>query len=152
MTTERPALPAPGPGQVPAHLEKLVETAKDYARGAKAAATQRAYAADWRHYSAWARRQNLPALPPDPQAIGLYIAAQASGATSADRRPTSVGAIERRLSALAWNFAQRGFSVDRADRHIATVLAGIRRTHGRPPVQKEAVMCLYSQFGKPLSR
>ena len=32
MTAER-HLPAPGPGQVPAHLEKLVETAKDYARG-----------------------------------------------------------------------------------------------------------------------
>src|SRR5208282_5423589 len=65
MTTERPALPAPGPGQVPAHLEKLVETAKDYARGAKAAATQRAYAADWRHYTAWCRRRGLdPALGP----------------------------------------------------------------------------------------
>src|SRR5271168_2343663 len=58
MTAER-HLPAPGPGQVPAHLEKLVETAKDYARGAKAAATQRAYAADWRHYTAWCRRRGL---------------------------------------------------------------------------------------------
>jgi integrase len=131
---------APAAARLPARLKGLAEKARDYAKAATAANTQRAYAADWRHYSAWARRQNLPALPPDPQAIGLYIAAQASGATSADRRPTSVGAIERRLSALAWNFAQRGFSVDRADRHIATVLAGIRRTHGRPPVQKEAVL------------
>jgi hypothetical protein len=50
MTIERPVLPLPGPASgVPAHLEKLVETtAKDYARGA----TQRAYAADWRHYTA----------------------------------------------------------------------------------------------------
>jgi hypothetical protein len=38
---------------VPVHLERLAETARDYARGAKAAATQRAYAADWRHYTAW---------------------------------------------------------------------------------------------------
>ncbi len=29
---------------------------------------------------------------------------------------------------------------DRSDRHVATVLAGIRRTHARPPEQKEAVL------------
>jgi integrase len=30
--------------------------------------------------------------------------------------------------------------MDRKDRHIATVLAGVRRTHARPPIQKEAVL------------
>jgi integrase len=29
--------------------------------------------------------------------------------------------------------------MDRSDRHIGEVLAGIRRKHGRPPVQKDAV-------------
>src|ERR1700683_3943848 len=72
-----PALPA-APRQdagVPVHLERLAETARDYARGAKAAATQRAYAADWRHYTAWCRRRELEPLPPDPQVVGLYLAA-----------------------------------------------------------------------------
>ncbi|VTZ26516.1 hypothetical protein MPC1_3290001 [Methylocella tundrae] len=55
-----------------------------------------------------------------------------------DRKPRSIATIERRLSALAWNFAQGGETFARADRHVATVLAGIRRTHGRPPAQKEA--------------
>jgi integrase len=40
---------------------------------------------------------------------------------------------------LKWNFAQRGETFDRADRHVATVLAGVRRTQGRPPAQKEAI-------------
>jgi hypothetical protein len=74
---QAPALPAP-PRQgekVPVHLERLAETARDYARGAKAAATQRAYAADWRHYTAWCRRRELEPLPPDPQVVGLYLAA-----------------------------------------------------------------------------
>ena len=48
--------------------------------------------------------------------------------------------IERRLSAIAWNCAQRGQPLDRADRHIAEVMKGIRRQHGRPPDQKEAVL------------
>ena len=67
-------LPAIAP-PTPKHLEGLVETAKDYARGAKAAATQRAYAADWRHYAAWCSRHDLDPLPPDPQTVGLYLAA-----------------------------------------------------------------------------
>jgi integrase len=62
------------------------------------------------------------------------------GAAIATRKPSSVSTIERRLSALTWNYAQRGAVLDRKDRHIATVMAGIRNTHGRPPVQKEAVL------------
>jgi integrase len=137
--------PSPAPASVdsvaaalPARLAPLAETARDYARAATSPNTARAYSADWRHYSAWARRQNLPALPPDPQVLGLYIAACASGA--AGPKPCSVRTIERRLSALMWNFAQRAEKFDRADRHVATVLAGIRRTQGRPPEQKEAVL------------
>jgi integrase len=124
---------------LPAHLEPLAERARDYARAASAKSTHRAYAADWRHYLAWARRQNLPPLPPDPQVIGLYIADAAFGA-AANGKASAVTTIERRLSALSWNFAQRGQPLDRSDRHIAGVLAGIRRTHGRPPLQKEAVL------------
>jgi hypothetical protein len=39
-----------------------------------------------------------------------------------------------------WNCAQRGQPLDRADRHIAEVMRGIRRRHGRSPDQKEAVL------------
>ena len=123
---------------LPSRLEPLAETARDYARAATSQNTHRAYGADWRHYLAWARRQNLKTLPPDPQMLGLYIAACASGA--AGPSPCSVRTIERRLSALAWNFAQQGESFDRKDRHVATVLAGIRRIQGRPPDQKEAIL------------
>ena len=72
--------------------------------------------------------------------MGLYITACASGAAMADGKANSAATIERRLSALAWHFAQRGEPLDRKDPHIATVLAGIRNTHGRPPAQKEAVL------------
>ena len=141
--TERLAL-EPRPASAPAALEKLVETAQDYARGAKAANTNRAYAADWRHYTSWCRRQGVPPLPPEPQMIGLYLAACASEPAPGSRRGAKAAAtvrtIERRLSGLAWHCNQRGQPLDRSDRHIAEVLAGIRRKHGRPPVQKDAVL------------
>ena len=56
-----------GAGPLPSRLAPLAETARDYARAAASPNTNRAYAADWRHFSAWARRQNLKTLPPDPQ-------------------------------------------------------------------------------------
>jgi hypothetical protein len=59
-------------------LSKVVETAKEYARGTKVATTQRAYAADWRDYTACCCRHNLNPLPSDPQTVGLYLAALAS--------------------------------------------------------------------------
>jgi integrase len=55
-------------------------------------------------------------------------------------KASSVSTIERRLSSISWNYTQRGLSLDRKDRHIASVMAGIRNRHARPPVQKEAVM------------
>jgi integrase len=131
-----------------ARLEALVATATAYANAASSENTRAAYAKDWRHFTAWCRREGFEPLPPSSQVIGLYIGACASGiasGTAADgpKRSApalSVATIERRLSGLAWNFTQRGVPMDRSDRHIATVLAGIRRKHGTPPRQKEAVL------------
>jgi integrase len=55
-------------------------------------------------------------------------------------KPNSVSTIERRLAAIGWNCTQRGMTLDRKDRAIATVMAGIRNTHAAPPSQKEALL------------
>ncbi len=139
------------------HLAALSETARDYARNAHSENTRRAYEADWRQFSAWLRRQGVDPLPPDPQTVGLYLAACMEGGVSAgarnigavsagarnigagSRAPVSVATLERRLAGICWHYRQRGEPLDTADRHISTVLAGIRRAHGRPPAQKEAI-------------
>jgi site-specific recombinase XerD len=129
---------------LPAHvvgsgtLDRLVNTARGYARAAASENTLKAYAKDWTHFARWCRMKGAEPLPPSPEMIGLYLADLASG--SGPSRALSVSTIDRRLSGLAWNYAQRGFSLDRKNRHIATVLAGIKRRHGRPPVQKEAIL------------
>ena len=88
----------------PAHLKRLAEQARDYAKASSSANTQRAYASDWRHFESWSRRAGVEPRP-DPQTIGLYLAACAEAA--------SVRTIERRLSAIAWRFAQNGTPLDR---------------------------------------
>ncbi|MEI9402620.1 site-specific integrase [Mesorhizobium argentiipisi] len=137
-----PLLPVVSTERLPAHLDALADRARDYVAAASSANTRRAYASDWKHFCAWARRQHLDVLPPDPQTVGLYITALASGSATgaAAGRKKSVATIERRLSSLTWNYAQRGQPLDRKDRHIATVMAGIRNTHAAPPRQKEAVL------------
>jgi integrase len=131
-------------------LDRLVETARDYARQAASENTLKAYAKDWAHFARWCRMRGADPLPSSPQLIGLYIAdlaapggkapSQSASRPQPASRPLSVSSIERRLSGLTWGYAQRGERLDRKDRHIASVLAGIRRRHSRPPVQKEAIL------------
>lgn len=124
----------------PASLSDLAERARDYAEAASSANTRRAYDADWRHFSAWCKYERLDPLPPAPQTVGLYLTACATGAKSVGGKRNAVSTIERRLSALCTVYQTKGMVLDRRDRHIALVLAGIRNTHGRPPVQKAALM------------
>jgi integrase len=135
---------------LPAHiagsgtLDRLVGTARDYARAAASDNTLKAYTRDWAHFARWCRMKGAEPLPPSPELIGLYLADLASGSNPSPvqsaSRPLSVSTIDRRLSGLTWNYAQRGFTLDRKNRHIGSVLSGIKRKHARPPVQKEAVL------------
>ena len=119
-------------------LDRLVETARDYAKQAASENTLKAYAKDWAHFTRWCRMKGAEPMPPSPEMIGLYLADLAAPTNGVPA--LSVSTIERRLSGLAWNLTQRGFTLDRKNRHIATVLAGIKRKHARPPVQKEAIL------------
>ncbi|WP_371171592.1 tyrosine-type recombinase/integrase [Aliiroseovarius sp. 2305UL8-7] len=129
---------------LPAHvagsgtLDRLMDTARDYAKASTAENTSKAYAADWKHFSRWCRLKGTDPLPPSPEMIGLYLTDLA--APTGPSPALSVSTIDRRLSGLAWNYAQRGFPLDRKDRHISAVLAGIKRKRARPPVQKEAIL------------
>ena len=129
---------------LPAHvagsgtLDRLVETARDYARAAASDNTLKAYAKDWAQFIRWCRMRGAEPLPPAPELIGIYLADLAS--PSGKIPALSVSTIERRLSGLSWNYAQRGLALDRKNRHIAAVLAGIKRRHARPPEQKAAIL------------
>jgi integrase len=115
----------------------VVDVARRYAEHAVAPNTTRAYAGDWAHYTSWCWGRGVAPLPPSHQLIGLYIAECA--APQDGRVGLSVATIERRLAGLTWAFRRRGLAFDPRDRHIASVLAGVRRRHARPPRRKEAL-------------
>jgi hypothetical protein len=58
-------------------LAPAADRAEAYARNAKAPATRRAYASDWRCFDAWCTAAGLPCLPAAPETVALYIAALA---------------------------------------------------------------------------
>lgn len=115
-----------------------------HGEAASSANTRRAYAADWKHFSAWCRRQGLPTMPPDSAVVALYIRACASGSSNGagarGSKPNTVSTIERRLSALSSSYSQAGVPLDRSDPAIASVMADIRNTRAARPRQKEAVL------------
>ncbi len=55
-------------------LDRLVDTARDYARAAHSENTNKAYAKDWKHFGRWCRKKGAEPLPPSPEMIGLYLA------------------------------------------------------------------------------
>ena len=71
------SLPAHVPGS--GSLDRLVDTARYYARAAASDNTLKAYAKDWAHFARWCRMKGAEPLPPSPEMIGLYLADLASG-------------------------------------------------------------------------
>ena len=119
------AAPDPAAGaRLPGPLQNLAETARDYAKASSSDNTRKAYGSDWRHFSGWARRHGLPALPPDPQILGLYVAACASGAIDAEnpsgRHP---GAADSALHGISRSAAK----------HSTAPTASRHRARRRPP-------------------
>src|SRR5664279_999305 len=105
-----PASGTDGARSASRQLAAISEKAKDYARNSRAENTQRAYESDWRQFSSWLRRQGFPVTPPDPQTVGLYLAASADG--TGRMTAMSVASLERRLSGIAWHYRQLGQPLD----------------------------------------
>ena len=98
--SERIALPSSVAGA--GTLDRLVETARGYARAAASDNTLRAYVRDWAHFLRWCRMKGTEPLPLSPETIGLYLADLASG--SGPSPALTVSTIDRRLSGLAWHY------------------------------------------------
>jgi len=120
--------------QLPAFAPAEVDSARRYRDASRAAGTRAKYEADWRAFSAWCNERSHPALPAHPGVVAVYLSALA------DRQlaPSTVGRIlaaighHHRLAGLVAPHKAEGGTV------VADVLAGIRRSHGTPPVRKAA--------------
>jgi len=106
-----------------AHLQEVVERAKEYARQAKAENTLRAYRSDWTHFEEWCSRQGLAPLPAAPATVALYITALAEAGRA-------VSTIRRRLASISAAHQAAGHQSPTQDMQVKTIWAGIRRAKG----------------------
>ena len=81
-----PPLPAP-PGVA------ALAAARDYAAGAYAEATRRAYRADWADFLGFCRAAGFSPLPAAPQTVAAYLASMAAShaASTIARRLAAIG-------------------------------------------------------------
>jgi integrase len=125
VTADAPPLTAAG--------QAALAAAQALAKRATAAATLRAYKADWTHFAQWCAGHGFVCVPAAPATIGAYLASlAASHAPSTIRRRLAALGKMHRFNDLPWNPAHRD---------IQGPLQGAIRTNGRP-AQKAAALTL----------
>jgi len=119
-------------GNPMAGLAEAAQLARDYVCQAKAANTIRAYAADWRHFTAWCHAQDLPPAPAAPETIALYLSGLASTA--------KVSTLTRRVSAISQAHQLGSHASPTRDVRVRAVMAGIRRVKGTGQEGKKPIL------------
>ncbi|MFD1960664.1 site-specific integrase [Novosphingobium panipatense] len=111
---------------LPDILRAEVERAATYAKASRSAATQRAYAADWKIFTAWCDVRGLESLPATPAAVATFLASEAD-------RGIKANTIGRRLAAIGYHHRQAGIDPPQERSGAGAmfeVLAGIRNSLG----------------------
>lgn len=108
--------------------EGEVATARAFASEARAAATKRAYASDWRDFESWCAARGASCLPAPAELLAVYLADLA-------KQGRKVATIARRVAAIREAHRAAGFEAPESA-GLRSVLAGIRRSLGT--AQKQA--------------
>jgi integrase len=114
----------------PAALAATVAEADAYHAQARAAATLRAYRADWRAFEVWCATYELATLPAAPGTVALYITEMA--------RRAKVSTITRHLASIVQAHKEQWHDSPARAAVVQNVLKGIRRAKGTAPSQKAA--------------
>lgn len=115
------------------HDLQLADRLEDYARASKAANTWRGYKSVWSGFTAWCAARSLSALPASPATVAQYLVARADAGAK-------VSTLGHALAAIASAHDLAGHRLDKADRALATVWAGIRRSKVSKPRQVSALV------------
>jgi hypothetical protein len=109
-------------------LAQLGERMRDFVVASKAPATLRAYASDWRAFTAWCDERGLQALPAEPATVAACLSDLAG--------TLAVATLERRKTSISVMHKTAGHGSPTATELVATTMKGIRRVFGTAPVRK----------------
>lgn len=104
-------------------FRRSLDAAVDYAKAELSDATRRAYAADWRHFSAWCSIMARHVLPATPETVAAYLASVADGGAR-------ISTVTRRAAAIGYAHRLAGDASPLAAGPVKAVMRGIRRRTG----------------------
>jgi integrase len=109
----------------------LAETAQHYIDQSLSFATRKAYASDFKIFTAWCAAHALIALPAAQETVALFLASQAHAGSAAST-------LTRRLAAIKCAHEAQGHATPTAHKGVTAALKGIRRAKGVAPAKKKA--------------
>jgi len=115
----------------PTPVEDLLARARAYVTHSHAKNTLDAYAADWKHFSAWCDDHKRRALPASPETILCYV-------VLVDR--DTVATIDRRLSSIGYYHKQARHTLPTKVPEVERTMRGIRRAKGIAPNGKAPIL------------
>jgi site-specific recombinase XerD len=113
-------------------LATLAERAVHYIGQHLADSTKRAYAKDYRDYSAWCETVKVEPIPARPEIIAIYIAMLTDSGLS-------ISTIERALASISKAHEVKNTIFPRKHALVQQALKGAKRTVGVRPTQVDAV-------------
>jgi site-specific recombinase XerD len=124
------------------------ERARGYANAEKAAATRRAYGADFLIFRAWCEERQLDAVPASPATAAAFLAHEAS-------RNVKASTIGRRVAAIRYAHKLAGLATPTDDELVKATVRGIRRTLGtaktkKAPATAERLLAMAANTGPGL--
>src|SRR5450755_2451846 len=115
-----------------AAIDQLRADARAAAEASRAPSSERAYAADWRDFCAFAARIGRQRLPAEPETVALYVA----DLTRRGRRPAT---IARKLAAITVYHRSTDHPTPTDHDVVRAVVRGTRRQFGMAQLQKTAL-------------
>jgi len=121
-----------GSAKAPVVAAEIAEKARGYAAASQSTNTRRAYTGDWATFTDWCALQGVDPLPATAATVTAFLIDTAGKVAVTTQR--------RRISAIQDMHRKANQSLDLSGAGFRDVWSGIRRTHGRPPVKKAALM------------
>ena len=134
MSDEDLPVPTSAAAELPALSPERVASVTRYALASRADSTKKKYRRDWAAFSVWCRAQGRPNLPAAPETVAAYLSEAAD-------RGCSPSTTNRMMAAIGYTHRLAGLQPPQkaeGGQLVLSVLAGIRRSHGTPPVRKSA--------------
>ncbi|MDQ2792539.1 MAG: site-specific integrase [Bacteroidota bacterium] len=120
------------------HIDEYAAAAARYVTTGQqgAANTQRAYAGDWKRFTAWCRDHGRAALPADVLTVAAFV-------TSLAEAGKKVATIQRHCASLSKAHQLAGLPTPTDERQLKTLLEGISREKGVRQKQAPAFTLAY---------